>query len=76
MHAAKETPHVDDGVLNETMDLLVGLIPYMRYACRMGACCEGGFGVLVVGIEKVIGSTLMLLRARMGIIDPSAERPW
>jgi hypothetical protein len=40
VHTAKETPHVDEGALNETMDLLVGLIPYMGYACQTGAYCE------------------------------------
>ncbi len=79
VHTAKETPHVDEGVLNETMDLLVGLIPYMRYACRMGAYCEGGFGVLVVCIEKVIGSMLMVAprahgdhrrERRAAVVDP------
>lgn len=58
------------------MDLLVGVIRYMRYASRMGAYCDGKFGVLVGGIEKVIGSMLMVVRARMGIIVASAERPW
>lgn len=78
VHTAKETPHVDEWILRDTVDLLVSLIPYMRlrYASRTGAYCEGGYGVLVVGIEKLLGSLLMTVRSRMGIVDETPEVPW
>ncbi|HZO93284.1 MAG TPA: hypothetical protein VFB22_05900 [Candidatus Baltobacteraceae bacterium] len=76
VHTAKEIPCVDEGLVCEAMELLVEMIPYMRYASRAGAYCEGGFAVLVVAIEKMLGSMVMSIRSRMGIIDASAERPW
>jgi len=76
VHSAREAASVDEGIAYETMRLLVDLIPYMRYACRTGAYCEGGFGSLVQSIDKVLGSMMMTVRSRMGITDEMPERPW
>jgi len=57
---------VDEGIVYETMGLLVDLMPYMRSASVVGVECDGGFAFLVGRIEKLLGSVVMTVRSRMG----------
>jgi len=76
IHTARERGVVDEGILAETMALLIDLAPYMRSVGTGGVECEGGFACLVARIEKLLGSILMTVRSFMGIIDETPEIPW
>ncbi|MDQ6943085.1 MAG: hypothetical protein M3169_11315 [Candidatus Eremiobacteraeota bacterium] len=67
---------MDEGIVYETMDLLVDLMPYVRSAAHNGANCDGGFAFLATRVEKLLGSLLMAVRSGMGLIDPVPETPW
>ena len=74
--ASRQNGSVDEGIAYETMGLLVDLMPYMRSAGVAGVECDGGFAFLVSRIEKLLGSMLMTVRSRMGIVDETPEIPW
>jgi hypothetical protein len=47
----------------------------MRAAAHGGANCTGGFGFLVVRIEKLLGAMVMTVRSRMGVVDEAPDVP-
>ena len=73
---ARQAREVDEGIVYETMGLLVDLMPYMRSVGVVGVECDGGFAFLAARIEKLLGSMLMTVRSRMGIVDETPEIPW